>query len=184
MSRRILGAVAVIAGLAAAAQPAAAQGFEVGYTDIGPTIGLGGLGSASMAIGGRFERGFKALPDLGNGILGIMVGADYYSFNYNYFGGNSSSITYIPIGATANYHFKLANSPKIDPFLGLGLGYEVVSAKCEYQGVNYCSGVYSSALYFIGRAGGRYFVNNKLAVYADAGAGAATLSVGATFRLQ
>jgi hypothetical protein len=178
MSRRLFGTIAALAGLVVAAQPASAQeGFQVGYTDIGPTIGLGGIGSASLAIGGRFERGIKTMPDLGNGIIGVMVGADYYSWSSFGF-----SYSYIPVGATANYHFKLENNNKIDPFLGLGLGFQIYS--CSYEGIggDLCSG--SSALYFIGRAGARYFLNEKLALYADAGAGAATLSVGATFRLQ
>ena len=79
-------------------------------------IGLGGLGGASIAFGGRFERIFKALPDLGEGLLGIQVGVDWWSWDQS-FGTNSSSISWIPIGVTANYHFKMENK-KVDPFLG------------------------------------------------------------------
>lgn len=109
----------------------ATEGFGLGYTDVGPIVGLGNLGGAGLAIGGRFERVFKALPDLGDGLLGIQVGLDWWSFNYGFIGGNSS-ISYIPIGVTANYHFKMENK-KIDPFLGSGLGYQIVSATCVYQ---------------------------------------------------
>jgi hypothetical protein len=42
----------------------------------------------------------------------------------------------------------------------------------------------NSALYFIGRAGIRYFYKPNMALYADAGAGAATLNVGVTFKLK
>jgi len=158
----------------------------MGYTDVGPTIGLGGLGSASAAFGGRFEHAIKTLPDLGNGVLGIQVAAEYYSWSSNFRSGTavfSSSIKYIPIGVTANYHFKL-EEPKIDPFVGLGLGYNVVS--CSYSGTFTGSGDcgYSSGIYFIGRAGARYFFSPSMAAYGDVGAGGATLNLGLMFKLR
>ena len=172
---RFVRTAAVLVVLASFAQPAAAQeGFRLGYTDIGPTIGLGGIGSASIAFGFRAEHAFRSMPDLGNGVIGIQAGADYYSWS-----APGSNWSYIPIGATANYHFSLENG-KIDPFLGLGLGYSIVS--CSYEGVeDLCS---NSALYFIGRAGARYFFNEKMSLYGDVGAGAATLNVGLMLRLK
>jgi hypothetical protein len=182
--------------LAAIAQTAAAQattpasttstgaatgGFTAGYTDIGPAIGLGNIGNAGASIGGRFEHGIKPLPDMANGTLGIQASFDYYSYSAAFF-GYSWSYTYMPIGVTANYHFKLED-PKFDPFLGLGLGYNVVT--CRLTGpapVSDCG--YTSQVYFIGRFGGRYFFNPNMAMYADAGAGAATLSVGLMFKMQ
>ncbi|MEP6495429.1 MAG: outer membrane beta-barrel protein [bacterium] len=176
-----------IACVAASAQTAAAQAkssgggsFGLGSTDIGPVVGLGGIGGAGASFGGRFEHGFKALPDLGNGILGIQVAADYYSWSsgsglFNY------SFKYIPVGVTANYHFKL-DEPKIDPFIGLGLGYNIIS--CSYDGsVDVGCGSYNSAIYFIGRVGARYYFSPKMAVYGDAGAGGATLNLGIMFKM-
>ncbi len=165
---------------AAAAQGASAGGgFRPGYTDIGPVIGLGGIGSASISLGGRFEHGIKTLPSLSNGVLGIEVSADWWHWNgckpYD------CSVSYIPIGATANYHFHLENNTKFDPFIGLGLGFEVVS--CSGALANYC-GAYSSGIYFIGRAGARYFMSSSMALYGDVGAGAATLNVGLTFKMK
>ncbi|HEX8943039.1 MAG TPA: hypothetical protein VF785_07880 [Gemmatimonadaceae bacterium] len=168
---------------------ASAPMFGVGYTDIGPTVGLGGLNGASASFGGRFEHAIKTLPDMGNGILGIQVAAEYYSWSANASGAGftySSSIKYIPIGVTANYHFKLDEQPKFDPFVGLGLGYNIVS--CSYSS-NFGSSFngncgYSSGIYFIGRAGARYFFSPKMAGYADVGAGGATLNIGLMFKLQ
>lgn len=146
-----------------------ARAYKVGYTDIGGVVGFGNVGSASMAFGGRFERAIKPLPDLGDGVLGIEVSADYYHWS-NVYAGFDYGFTYMPIGVTANYHFKVSN-PKLDPFVGLGLGYLSVSTKY--------TGVYdASTTYFIGRAGLRYFVKPKMALYGDVGAGAATLSAG------
>jgi Outer membrane protein beta-barrel domain len=170
-----LALVVVVATPASAQAKPAAGGFGMGYMDIGPVIGLGNLGSASAAFGGRAERAIKALPDMGNGILGIEAGFDYYSWSNSLF-----SYKYIPIGVTANYHFHL-DQAKWDPFLGLGLGYQVIS--CSYSGPlagDLCS---NSAIYFIGRAGLRYFFTPSMAAYADAGAGAATLSLGVTFKM-
>lgn len=170
--------------IAAAARPSGAQAtkptqsFGMGYTDIGPTVGLGNLGGASASIGGRFEHAIKALPDMGNGMLGIQAGFEYYSWSGGT-GLGSYSWKYIPIGVTANYHFKLDDA-KIDPFVGLGLGYQIIT--CDAPGLpgGYCS---NSAVYFIGRAGARYFFNPKMAAYGDVGAGASTLSVGLMFKL-
>lgn len=150
------------------------KGFGVGHTDIGPTVGLGGLGAASFAIGGRFERGLKALPDLGNGVLGLGVSVDWYNYSES-FVGTDYDFTYIPIAATANYHFNIQNK-KVDPFLGLGLGYLMVNTPY--------GGSYDSGIYVVGRLGMRYFMSDKMALYGDVGAGAAALNVGLTFRLS
>jgi hypothetical protein len=170
-----------------AAAPAAAQmkggagNFSTGYTDIGPVIGIGGLNGASASFGGRFEHGFKSMPDMGNGTLGIQAAFDYYSWSSN-FSGYGFSYKYIPIGVTVNYHFKL-DEPKIDPFLGLGLGYNIVSCSGTGAFGNIGCG-YSSNLYFIGRVGARYFFAPKMALYADAGAGGAAFNVGLMFKVQ
>ena len=188
MMRKALGIAAMtamVAGSVAGAQKgaaAAAGSFAVGYTDIGPTLGLGGINGASASFGGRFEHAIKNLPDMGNGILGFQVGMEYYSWSAAFIGGNWN-VKYIPIGATANYHFRVESEPKIDPFLGLGLGYDIVS----------CSGVgafgstscpYNSGIYLIGRAGARYFFAPNMAVYGDIGAGGAQLNLGLMFKLQ
>jgi len=186
-SRKAAAFLTAIACVAVTANPAAAQAkssggsFSTGYTDIGPTVGLGGLNGASASFGGRFEHAIKPLPDLGNGMLGIQVAAEYYSWSANYV-GYGWSYKYIPIGVTANYHFKL-DEPKIDPFVGAGLGYNVVS--CDGTGAfGSVSCGYSSGIYFIGRAGARYFFSPNMSLYGDVGAGGATLNVGIMFKIH
>jgi len=168
----------MVTAITAAAQSTTApktRAFNVGHTDIGPTLGLGGIGAASFAIGGRFERGIRALPDMGDGVLGIGVSADWYNYN-DTFTGADYDFTYIPIAATANYHIKIENNSKFDPFVGLGLGYLIVDTPY--------TGSYNSGIYFVGRVGARYFMTPRMALYGDAGAGAATLNVGVTFKLS
>lgn len=63
------------------------------------------------------------------------------------------------------------------PFISLRLGYSVLSD--DYLDRDRCG---NSAIYLIGRAGIRYFIE-RLAFYADFGAGAATIHAGAMFQL-
>jgi hypothetical protein len=180
MSRKVFGTAILLALVAGSSQPAKAQGFGMGYMDFGPVVGLGGIGDASLSFGGRFEKAIKPLPEIGNGVVGLGVGASYYSWSTSA-GADEWSATYIPIGVTANYHFPLENK-KLDPFLGLGLGYSIVSYDCPDSITAFCDSS-SSALYFIGRAGVRWHLD-KVALYADAGAGDATLNIGVMFRAK
>jgi hypothetical protein len=166
----------VLASVAASAQTKAptARAFGVGQTDIGPVVGLGGIGAASFAIGGRFERGIRTLPSLNDGVLGIGVSADWYHYSESFI-GTDYDFTYIPVAATANYHFNLENK-KLDPFVGLGLGYLIVNTPY--------GGSYSSGIYAVGRLGMRYFMSPKMALYGDVGAGAAALNVGVMFKMS
>lgn len=172
-----LSALAPAAPNSASAEAQGATGsgaFRPGYMDLGPTLGLGGIGAAGLALGGRFERAIKRLPDLGNGVLGIQASIDMWNYDDRYVGVDYDW-RYINLGVTANYHFEVKGNPKVDPFVGLGLGNSVVDTDF--------AGDYSSGIYFIGRAGIRYFYKPRLALYADVGAGASTLNLGATFGL-
>lgn len=177
--RKLL-AVAFSAALLAGASTAQAQ-LAKGYSDITAVVGLGNIGDAGLAPGGRYEKIVKDLPNFGGGTLGIMVGANYYSYS-DRVSSIGWSVKTLPIVGTANYHFKLENK-KIDAFIGLGLGYQIIN--CSYdspQGsFDYCS---NSTLYLAARAGGRYFFAPKMAVYADVGAGDAVLNAGVSFKLK
>jgi len=170
-----LAALAATASLTSAQSKGEKTGFGLGYTDIGPALGLGGIGGASASFGGRFEHALKALPEMGNGMLGLEASFDYYSWS-----APSYSWKYIPIGVTANYHFHI-DDPKIDPFVGLGLGYQIITCSYAGSGLGACS---NSAVYFIGRAGARYFFRPSMAGYVDVGAGAATFNVGLMFKVM
>ncbi len=174
MHRKFMTLVAVTALTFGSATVAQAQ-VSKGYSDIGFVVGIGNLGDANLSFGGRYENIFKKLPDLGNGLLGIEISADVYSWKRS-----AASVRYIPIGATLNYHFPIDPANKVDLFLGAGLGFQNIS--CSNFGNVNCG--YSSGLYVIGRAGGRYFFTPKTALYADLGAGAATLNLGLTFKLK
>jgi len=150
---------------------AQASPVRLGYSDIAAVVGIGGIGEASLALGARYEKIIKALPDMGDGLLGLRVGADWYSYSVG-----SYSWTYIPLSVTGNYHFKM-ESEKFAPFVGLGLGYYIVTAPSGFIGS------YNSGIYFVGVVGMRYFLNPNMAFYADAGAGAGALHAGLSFKL-
>lgn len=165
-------AVAVVA-LALAAGSASAQ-FKVGTLDVGPTIGLGGLGDgAGINIGGRIEKGIKELPSLGNGILGIDAFVQHWGLDC---GGFCDDASVLFLGARVNYHFVLKSNPKIDPFIGLGLGYAKWSTDFDVFD--------DSGVDFVGNAGVRYYFSEKMAAYADLGTGAATINLGLMFKLK
>lgn len=177
-----------LAGIAAAS--AQDEGFTVTTTDVGPVIGVGGLSGAGVGFGGRFEKGFKALPSLRNGVLGIGVSVDYYSFDTSFgLGAFRYDYKVIPVAVTVNYHFALDNK-KLDPFAGVGLGYEHFSLNfngpgCVVGGFDYCDDAgYSSGIYLVGHAGIRYFWRPKMALFADVGSGAGSLHLGIMFKLS
>lgn len=174
MQRKLLAGLVVAASLAVA-MPARAQAVGQGYMDIGPVVGFGGLdGGAGSLIGGRLEKVIMPLDNFGGGLLGIQVGFGHYSWSYQ-----TVSASTTVIAATANYHFKISND-KLDAFIGLGLGDAFAS--CSYSGIN-CPGL-STGIYPVARAGIRYFVQEKIALYGDVGAGTGSLNVGAMFKLK
>ena len=175
-SSRVLALLAALLLTLTWSSPAQAQGFNPGSNHLAAVIGLGGIGSASVSIGGRFEHAIKALPDMGDGVLGIEVSADWWHYSSN-FGTGNYSWTYIPISGTANYHFQVEGG-KWDPFLGAGLGFWIVSDSC---GSFDCGS--NSGIYFVGRAGVRYFFQPAMSLYADVGAGASTINIGASFKV-
>lgn len=168
-TRAILFLLTVICPSVALSQ--SVDGYRVGYTDVGATIGVGGISTAGLAFGGRFEKAIKPLEEIGDGTLGIQLSVDWWNYSETFI-GSDYDFTYIPIGLTANYHFQ-TEQKKIDPFVGLGLGYSIVSTSY--------TGTFSTGLYVIAKAGVRYFLNSKMAVYGDIGAGAATLNIGLMF---
>src|SRR5436305_683546 len=84
--------------------------------------------------------------------------------------------------ASVPHHCKV-DEPKIDPFIGLGLGYNVISCSISSGAYSGACG-YSSGIYAIARAGARYIFSPKMAVYGDVGAGGAAFNVGIMFKMN
>lgn len=161
------------------AASAMAQGFKTETWYGGPRIWIGNLNDA-VAIGAQVERGVTKPGDFGPGVIGVGAGIDWYSWSASFPGGKYS-YTVVPVEVFGNYHFPIANSPKLDPYLGLGLVYSHVSA--SWSGSNVGSfGASGSTTDFAGDAGLRYFISDKFAVQGQLGFGYGTLGLGATWK--
>ena len=146
----------------------------------GSPVRVGARGSVpGKDLGGRIEKGFKELPSFGNGILGIDAFVQRWSFDPcgGSFGDCGASIIFF--GARVNYHFVIKSNPKIDPFIGLGLGY----ATWSWDGDTFDT-FDDSGIDFVGNAGIRYYFTSKMAGYADVGTGATTINLGIMFKLK
>jgi hypothetical protein len=180
----LVGALSVAGASLASAQDQ--DSFKVTTTDVGPVIGVGGLSGAGAGFGGRFEKAFMELPNLANGILGIGVSVDYWSFSTSFSNIVGFDYKVIPVAVTVNYHYPITDHKNIDPFFGAGLGYEhfsVSGPSCTFAGVNVCDASYSSGVYFVGHAGIRYYFKPKMALFADVGSGTGAFHAGLMFKL-
>jgi hypothetical protein len=163
------------------AQPAS-EGFEMGHMDVGPVVGMGGVGGA-FSVGGRFERAFRDMPEW-RGLLGLAVAIDYYSFEQDFAGfGNDFDFTYMPISVLMNYHFRLDNR-RIDPFFGAGIAYQRVDFDCGFDPLNVCDDFANDGITFHGHGGIRYFWRPKLALFADVSGVGAALNIGIMYKLS
>jgi hypothetical protein len=178
--KRIVAAALVSLSIAgtANAQEAGGSYFATGSMHAGPRIWLGNLNGA-LAVGGQVEKGITKAEDLGPGIVSGGVGVDYYSWNAGGLGGEWS-YSVIPVSVFSNYHFPIASSPKIDPYLGLALVYSIVSASWDGSGLG--AGASASSLGFAGQGGLRYFLTPSFAVQGQVGFGYGTLGVGTSWR--
>lgn len=158
--------------VASFASTASAQ-FENQKNYAGAHIGLSGVGSA-LTLGLDYERGITDIGQVGPGIIGLGGLFDYYS--YSYF--ETVKVTYIDLGVSGMYHFVLDNK-KLDPFVGLVLGYEITSWSNTFYGyVEPSVGGFTLG----GSAGIRYFLNDNWALQARVGFGFYILAVGVDYK--
>lgn len=168
---------------AAGVTPARAQesGLAVGQINAGPVVGFGEIKGASISFGARFEWGMVKLADLNDAVLGAQALYDRYSYNSTS-GGYHYRMTHQLFGAIANYHLPVDDT-RWDPFLGVGLGHDAVSATPRDGAPAYDGGT-SAGLFFVVHAGFRYFFRPRLAFSLDAGTGTSSLNVGVMLRLN
>jgi outer membrane protein W len=162
--------------VASFASTASAQ-FENQKNYAGVHIGLSGVGSA-LTLGLDYERGVTDIGQVGPGIIGIGGLFDYYHWSENDF-GFGGSWTYIDLGVSGMYHFVLDNK-KLDPFLGLVLGYEI--ATWSWSGVSGISSPTAGGFTLGGSAGIRYFLSDNWALQARVGFGFYIFAVGVDYK--
>jgi hypothetical protein len=165
----------------ASTQSAAATGnFEVGPWYGGPRVWVGNLNGA-VAIGGQMEKGFTKPGNYGPGIIGGGIGLDYYSWSSNYpFGFGRYRYSVIPIQVFSNYHFVVASTRKLDPYVGLAFVYSIVNA--SWSGDIDPGTATANYTDIAGQVGLRYFLKDNVALQGQLGFGYGTLGLGATWR--
>jgi hypothetical protein len=165
----------------AAKEPMGASMFETKKIYAGPRIWLGNLNGA-VAFGGQIERGFTEPGKAGPGIITGGIGVDWYSWSFDYpFSLGSYKYSVVPIQIFSNYHYPIKNSPRLDPYAGLSLVHQIVSASWNGTGSG-PSGFSASSTDFAGQFGMRYFISPKFAIQGQVGFGYGTLGLGATWK--
>jgi hypothetical protein len=149
---------------------------------IGAHVGASAYGSTA-SFGGSIEFPY-------NDRIGIGAWADYWSYGGDSgagFGNYSWDYKYIALAGTGAYHFPIASNPKLDPFVGLAVGYFIVSYDCSFEGAGGAfdcdAGAKASRIFFGGFGGVRYGFSDNLAGVLRAGFGASYLTIGVDFKM-
>jgi Outer membrane protein beta-barrel domain len=165
--------------LAVSLRPASvAAQWELGQKYLGAHIGLSGVGStAAYGVNGEYAY---------NEHIGIGAWLDTWSYGDSYFVSGVDygwDVRYVAIAGTGSYHFPIESQPKLDPFVGLGIGYYIVSASYNGGGVVADYGGSANRLFVGGFGGIRYAFKENLLGVARLGFGASYLTVGLDFKL-
>ncbi len=171
---RKLSAALLAATVIAVFAPKANAQFQYHKNYLGARIGVGSLGSA-FSFGADYEYGITKPGEFGSGRVGVGAILDYSHWSDGFW-----SYTWIPIGVMGYYHLNLDNK-NIDPFAGIGLGYEILNS--SWSGFGFSgSAAYGSGIFFAGEIGLRYFFQPNLAAQARLGFGASLFSVGVDYK--
>ena len=155
--------------------------FQTGTYYAGPRVWFGNLNGA-VAVGGQIERGFTEPGEVGPGIISGGIGVDWYSWDHDFGPLGSYDYTVIPIQVFSNYHFIVDSDRRIDPYAGLALVYQSVSANWNGPGSSSVSAD-GSDTDIAGQAGVRYFLKDNFALQGQVGFGYGTIALGVTWRL-
>lgn len=143
-------------------------GFHLGVSGVGSTAAIGVQGE--VAYNDRIA-------------IGAWVDTWSYGQSFSVLGTNTSWNTrYVALAGTGSYHFPIENNEKLDPFVGLSVGYFVVSASATGPTGSIFTGD-GSRMFIGGQAGVRYFFKENMAGVALIGVGASYLTVGMDFGL-
>lgn len=163
--KKILTVCTVSAALLFTGSKASAQAFKKGNNLVNVGIGVGNT-YGGLIVGASYEHSVS--DD-----ISVGIGADLHHYSYSDYYNYSYSYNFYYFAVRGSYHFgKLLNveGNKLDPYAGLGLGYESYG--------NYIS----SGIFLQAHVGARYYLANNVGAFAEIGAGAATLKLGAAFK--
>jgi hypothetical protein len=125
-------------------------------------------------VSASFEYGIKdGIFEQGSIGVGGYLGYASYKWEYSDWGWKYSNII---IAARGTFHYPLVD--KLDTYLGILLGYDIVNAKEFGTPIGYDYSATSSGLAYSGFVGGRYYFKESFAVMAELGYGITYLNVG------
>jgi outer membrane protein W len=87
---------------------------------------------------------------------------------------------YLLIGARGSYHF--ATSEKFDPYAGITLGYNNVTAKEVGSGSGGGFSVAASSVLYGAHLGARYYFSDAIGAHAELGYGISVISIGLSLK--
>ena len=152
---------------------AATPSVGPGFSDIGLTVGRasGDFPRSNPSFGLRAERVQWKLAKT-SASLGLSASADTYTSNH-YVG-----FRFTPVTVALNVHPRL-KSRQVDVFAGVGMW--AMFHSCG-SGPSCVGGLFENNAYL--RAGGRYFVTPRLAVFGEAATGPVPLRLGGSLVLS
>jgi len=116
---------------------------------------------------------------------GLYIGYISTELNYDYGGiGLNSNTTYdyYNISGFSNYHFPV-KSKKLDPYVGIMLGYQALSTDTEHDYTDYTTSAAAGGVIWGAQVGANYYFSKGVGVFAELGYGVAILNVGLALRL-
>jgi hypothetical protein len=177
--------VALIAFLSLSTIQAQEPAFSLGDKVVSAGIGFG----TTLYSGTYYTRGVppislsyeQAIKDevLEKGVIGVGGWMGYSSYKWDYQGWGYKYTNFI-IGALGSFHYPLVD--KLDTYVGIGLGYNISSAKEFGTDPGFDYNVSSGGIVFAGMVGARYYFTDSFAVFAQAGYGISYFSVGVSLK--
>lgn len=189
LTKSLVGMIVALLLVATATTEVKSQLFSVGDKDLNFGIGFGrhwGYGKTVIPpISISLDYGFK--DDIGPGVLSLggYFGFASSKYNYTYYWASSDygwKYTDVMVGARGTYHMEFID--KLDTYAGLILGIRYSSAKLYGDWGTYRAdandGIHPDYGFFVG---GKYYLQDKLAIFGEIGYTIAYLTVGVTFKL-
>ena len=177
----ILGAIFIIAQ-ASAQTPSFSRGDKVLNLGVGfgSTLYIGSYYKMQVPpVSASFEYGIvDGIFEKASVGVGGYLGFASYKWEYSAWGWKYSNII---IAGRGTFHYPFVE--KLDTYVGLLLGYDIVSSKEFGTPVGYDYSATSSGLAYSGFVGARYYFTEKFGVMAELGYGITYLNIGVAFKL-
>lgn len=134
-----------------------------GNSLLGPSVGLW-TNLSVPTYGANYENQLKQVGNTSTISIGGILRYTTYNDTWKYGSYNEKiDYTYTVIGLQSNLHFNKIGNKKFVPFLGVMLGYNIVSVSYSNNVGSEFSATANSGLWIWGQAGARYFLGKNIA---------------------